>query len=218
MSSIEFNEQLQLSGRQRDNLLELVGQRQENGSTLRLFFSVVAFAALRPAEALGLRVRDVKVLGDGSGVLIVNASSGESADWEKGGIGKRRLVPVCSQLLGMLRQQIADRGLGPDDALIVCEGGRPLSGAMYRRAWKQACEAARGVDGADFTAGVNISVLRDSCIVGWLGSRGMSLIEVVEIAERAGVSACSLYLRYPFCFQCTGEVPWDCLEAAFALD
>ncbi|MFD7916278.1 tyrosine-type recombinase/integrase [Streptomyces sp. NPDC059752] len=218
MSSIKFDEKLQLSGRQRDNLLEWVGRRQRNGSTLRLFFSVVAFAALRPAEALGLRVRDVKVLGDGAGVLIVNSSSGESADWEKGGMGKRRLVPVCSQLLRMLKRQIAERGLGPDDALIVREGGRPLSGVMYRRAWTQACEAARDVDGADFAAGVNISVLRDSCIAGWLGSVSMSLIEVVEIAERAGVSVCSLYLRYPFCFQCTGEIPWDRLEAAFALD
>ncbi|MFF4452991.1 hypothetical protein [Streptomyces goshikiensis] len=216
MSSGTFDEQLLLSDRRRDNLIEWVGRQQRNGSALRLFFSVMAFAALRPVEALGLRVRDVGVLGDGSGVLIVNALSDEYTHWDKGGIGKQRLVPVSSRLLGILKRQIAEGELGLDDALFRCDDGRPLSGAMYRRAWKQACEAAREGGGAGSPTGGTISVLRDSCIAGWLGSGSLPVIEVMEIAERAGVSACSLYLRFPFCFRLAGEIPWDRLEAAFA--
>lgn len=171
VSTIEFDEQLLLSGQQRDDLLDWVGQHPRNGRTLRAFFSAVAFAALRPGEALALRVRDVQLPDDGPGVLVVHARRDGTVEGGREGTGIRRVVPVCPRLVELLKEQIVARELGPDDAVFLCDDGRPLSGAMYRRAWKQACEGVLESRGTDSTAGVNVSVLRDVCI--WVGEEGV---------------------------------------------
>jgi hypothetical protein len=50
----------------------------------------------------------------------------------------------------------------------------------------------------------------------WLSGYRTAL-EVFMVAERVGVSAPSLARRFPHCFQATGEVSYDLMEAAFTM-
>jgi hypothetical protein len=57
---------------------------------------------------------------------------------------------------------------------------------------------------------------RNACISTWLSGHRTAL-EVFKVADHVGVSAPSLARRFPHCFQPSGEVSYDLIEAAFAM-
>ncbi|KUL43913.1 hypothetical protein [Streptomyces regalis] len=91
-----------------------------------------------------------------------------------------------------------------------------MSGAVYRRAWDEARKAVLEAHEIDSPLGRRVSDLRDARIATWL-SGYRSALDVFKVAERVGVSAPSLARRFPHCFQASGEVSNDLIEAALAV-
>lgn len=217
MSTIIFGDECLVSARRRDMLLESIGRIPHDGQVLRAFFSVVAFAALRPSEALALRVRDIQATEGGSGVLMV-ASRGRGIQGGEAVRGAVRRVPLGVRLARVLKEEVARRGLGSCDTVFVRDDGRPLTAAMYRRAWEGAWEAARlesHETGLRLDGGV--SVLRDACIADWMKAGPLTAGQLVAIAEIVGVSAAYLASRFAYCLQVSAEIDFSRLEAAFEL-
>jgi integrase len=204
------------SDQQRDDLLAWIGQRPRHGRPLRAFLSSIAFAALRPQEALALRVRDAHLPDEGPGDLVIHPRRLRGRDEGAEDEGVPRVVPACPELVEVLTAEVARRCLRPDDALFTRDDGRPLSRAVYRRAWREAREAVLEAHEIDSPLGRRVSDLRDACISTWLGGY-RTAFEVFMVAERVGVSAPSLARRFPHCFQASGEVSYDLMEAAFAM-
>ncbi|MEU8523416.1 hypothetical protein [Streptomyces sp. NPDC048577] len=217
MSVAAVDEQVMLSEEQRDALLRWVGQRPGNGPAVHAFLSSIAFAALRPQEALGLRVRDAQLPDEGVGGLVIHPRHASGKD----GVGEAseapRVVPAPPELVGILRAQIARYALRPDDAIFTGEGGQPLSGAVYRRVWRQAREAVLAGHEIDTRLGRRVSDLRDARITKWLGGH-RTAVEVLMVAECIGVSVFALARRFPHCFRPSGKISYDLMEAALMPD
>ncbi|MFJ8536138.1 hypothetical protein [Streptomyces sp. NPDC093591] len=214
MSNAIVDNRFLLSDQQRDALLDWIRQRPCNGRPLHAFLSSVAFAALRQQEALALRVRDAHLPDEGPGDLVIRPRRPRDRSEAVEGDDAPRVVPACPELVEVLRQEVARRGLHPDDALFTCDDGRPLSGAVYRRAWNQAREAVLEAHEIDSPLGRHVSGLRDACISKWLGQYCTGFKGFV-VAERVGVSAPSLVRRFPHCFRTSGDIANDLIEAAF---
>ncbi|WP_405721879.1 hypothetical protein OG607_10835 [Streptomyces sp. NBC_01537] len=213
MCAAVVDERFLLSDQQRDALLDWIGQRPQNGRPMRAFLSSIAFAALRPQEALALRVRDAYLPDEGPGHLVIHPRRLRDGDDEAEGAGGPRVVPACPELVEVLKAEVARRGLGPDDAMFTRDDAQPLSGGVYRRVWHQAREVVLEAHEIDSPLGSRVSNLRDACITKWL-SGYRTIFEVFAVAERVDVSAPSLARRFPHCFQPPGEVCNDLLEAA----
>ncbi|MFJ4682762.1 hypothetical protein [Streptomyces sp. NPDC088789] len=210
------DERFLLSDRQRDDLLDRIGQCPRNGRVLRVFLSSVALAALRPHEALALRVRDANLPDQGAGELMVRPGRLRSGDEVVQGVGVVRVVPASPELVEILKAEVARRGLGPEDLMFTRDDGRPLSGAVYRRAWHRAREAVLEPQEFSSPLGRSVSDLRDTCIATWLSGHRAAW-DISNLADRAGVSVSALARRFPHCFQppASAEVSNALIEAAF---
>ncbi|MEE1942530.1 tyrosine-type recombinase/integrase [Streptomyces sp. TRM 70361] len=219
MTAATGDEAFLLTERQCSAILDAVGERPQDGRVLRAFLATIALAALRPAEALALRVRDLELSDGGPNALLVRP---QGRTGHRSGISEAeavRSVPACSDLVAILKAEITRRGLGPDDALFTLDEGRPLTGETYRRVWKHARAAVLEAHGIDSPLGRNVSALRDACIAAWLRNGDQTAAHIAAVAECAGVSAPRLAERFSHCLRkpTPAEVPWDRLEAAFRL-
>ncbi|MBK3525364.1 MULTISPECIES: hypothetical protein [Streptomyces] len=184
---------------------------------MRAFLSSIAFAALRPQEALALRVRDTQLPDGESGALVIRPRPLSGSDAVTGNVtGAPRVVPACPELVEILRAEVARRGLHPEDAMFTREDGLPLSDAIYRRVWRQAREAVLETHEIDSPLARSVGDLRDARISTWLKDHRTAL-DVLMVAERVGVSASSLVRRFLYCFQQSREAANDLIEAAFAV-
>ncbi|TQE23739.1 tyrosine-type recombinase/integrase [Streptomyces ipomoeae] len=125
-------------------------EQPQNGLVLRAFLASIALAALRPTEVLALRVRDVELDDDGTGVLLVPSQG-------QGGTGAVRRAPACPELVVLLKAEISRRGLRDDDAIFVLDDGRPLTTSVYRKVWRQARAAVLEAHEIDSPCGRTLS-------------------------------------------------------------
>ncbi|MFD5656840.1 tyrosine-type recombinase/integrase [Streptomyces hirsutus] len=167
------------------------------------FMRILAEQALRPSEARRLRVSDVVLPERGLGKLTARYR------------GTAREVPLQPHFVEFLREWISEADLGEGDLLFPSRPGRPLSAPIYQRVWEQAQKAVLPRDERYWwRLGEPISILRESCLVKWLGM-GVSCFAVAEVA---GVTPSWLALRYPHCFRVENvEIDWDHLAGAMAL-
>ncbi|NYV72837.1 hypothetical protein [Streptomyces sp. UH6] len=121
--------------------------------------------------------------------------------------------------MALLKAEITRRDLRPDDAIFVVDDGRPLIAPVYRKIGQQARAAILEAHEADSSLGRNISALRDVCIAAWLKNGDQSAAHIFLVAEWAGMSAPRLAERFTHCLRrpTPDEIPWERLEAAFAL-
>ncbi|MDX2692361.1 tyrosine-type recombinase/integrase [Streptomyces ipomoeae] len=185
------------------SLLEWMRGHAGADRSVHPFMLIVSEQALRPGEARALRVSDV-VLPEGNlGKLTVRHK------------GVAREIPLQPQVVEFLRGWISEAGLHDDDLLLPGMRGRPLSAAVYKRIWEQAQQAVLPRDERYWwRLGEPISILRESCLVKWLGMG----ISPVTVAEWAGVTRSWLALRYPHCFRTEKvKIDWDHLAEAMAL-
>ncbi|MFI1016384.1 hypothetical protein [Streptomyces sp. NPDC020965] len=212
------DERFLLSDRQRDDLLDRIGQCPQNGHVLRAFLSSVALAALRPQEASALRVRDVDLPDQGPGELMIHPCRLKDGRGAVDGARVVRAVPASPELVEILKAEVARRGLGPEDLMFTRDDGRPLTGAVYRRAWRQVRESV--LEASEFSSPLvrSVSDLRDTCIATWL-SGPRTAWKIIMVADRTGVSVSSLARRFPHCFQppASAEASNALIEAAFAI-
>src|SRR5450759_2578023 len=126
------------------------------------FFACMYYAALRPGEVLHLREQDCTLPEAGWGELLLTGSTQYTgASWGDNGNAvedralkhrasrSTRRVPVCPELVRILRHHMDTYACGPDGRLFVSRTGTqrhpvsggyagPVSGSSYGNTWRKA--------------------------------------------------------------------------------
>ncbi|WP_328942536.1 site-specific integrase [Streptomyces sp. NBC_00250] len=186
-----------------------VGSVHRNrGRRLVAFFACQLYAAMRPAEAVGLREKDCHLPDTGWGTLTLRETrpvsgkrwtdSGERHD--KRGLKSRapkadRPVPIPPLLVMMLRAHIAEFGVAKDGRLFANERGGVLGTSSYWRVWQEARPLALPSEKVDSPLAHRPYDLRHTCITNWLNAG----VPVAEVARRAGNSPEVIHRRYEGC-------------------
>ncbi|MFJ3578902.1 tyrosine-type recombinase/integrase [Streptomyces rubiginosohelvolus] len=219
MTAVVNEQTSYLSDRQCFAILDRASEDLQNGLALRAFLASIALAALRPEEARVLRVRDVEIVDDGTGWLMVHLWAQECREKDSDRAGTARRVPVCRELAAILKEETTRRDLRPDDAMFVIDNGRPLTAQVYRKAWQQARAAALQAHELNSPLGRHVSALRDARIAAWLKNGDQTAGHILAVAECSGMDAPRLAERFANCLRkpTRDEIPWDRLEAVLAL-
>jgi integrase len=173
------------------------------------FFGCLYYAALRPEEAVALRLADCDLLSSGWGMLrLASARPRTAAAWTSSGTSheqrglKHRLDgsdpdgPGPPVLPAMLRAHHAAYGTAPDGRLFRGARGGPLSGSVYGRAWQSARTVALGPELAASGLARRPYDLRHAAMsFWWLNAGG----DPAQIAARAGHSVAVLLTVYSHC-------------------
>jgi integrase len=132
-----------------------VGQQRRGprsrGQRLMALYACLYFAALRPAEAVGLRLQDCYLPETGWGRLTLEKSRPEvNRRWTDTGSahGERRLkhraadetrtVPIPPELVTILRTHIATFGVAGDGRIFSSERGHPVASTAISDVWAEA--------------------------------------------------------------------------------
>ncbi|WP_424918206.1 tyrosine-type recombinase/integrase [Streptomyces sp. wa1064] len=219
MAAVVSEETFTLTDRQSFAILDWAAEQPQSGLVLRAFLASVALAALRPEEALALRVRDVEVAESGTSWLLIRPQAQERRKRDSDRAVAVRRVPVCRELAAMLKEEAIRRDLHPGDAIFVLDDGRPLTAEVYRKVWRQARAAVLQAHEIDSPLGRHVSALRDARIAEWLKNGDQTAGHLLAVAECAGMSAPRLAERFAYCLRkpTRDEIPWDRLEAALAV-
>ncbi|MEU2722734.1 tyrosine-type recombinase/integrase [Streptomyces smyrnaeus] len=183
-----------------------VGSVHRNrGRRLVAFFGCILYAAMRPAEGVGLKRGDCELPEKGWGVLTLKETrpvagkswtdSGERHD--RRGLksreeGKTRRVPIPPVLVAMLRDHLKEFGTAPDGRVFHNERGGLLGSSSYWRVWKEARPLAFPPDKVASPLGEKPYDGRATCITDWLRAG----LPVAEVARRAGNSPEVIHRRY----------------------
>jgi integrase len=199
--------------------------KDKRGPRLRAFFACLYFAALRPAEALGLRASRCYLPETGWGRLTLERSrptagkrytdSGMVHD-DRGlkhrGEDEPRAVPIPPELVAILREHIATYGTGPDGRLFLSTKGNPVASSTYSRVWQEARTLALVPDQVDSPLAGRPYDLRHGGVSLWLNAG----VPAPDVAERAGHSVDVLLKVYAKCIDGQTEVINQRIEAALA--
>jgi integrase len=186
-------------------LLEEIARTQPE---LTAFFGCLYYAALRPEEAVALRLADCHLPSSGWGVIrLAAATTRTAAAWTDSGAsydqrglkhrpdGTIRMVPVPPMLVTLLRAHVTVYGTAPDGRLFRGTRGGPLSGSVYGRAWHCARVLALGPELAASGLARRPYDLRHAALSMWLNAGG----DPAQIAARAGNSVAVLLTVYTHC-------------------
>ncbi|OEJ55932.1 integrase [Streptomyces agglomeratus] len=186
-----------------------VGSVHRNrGRRLVAFFACQLYAAMRPAEVVGLRRKDCYLPEKGWGTLTLRETRPVSGKkWtdsgkrhDKRGLKSRevkadRPVPIPPPLVSMLREHIEEFGTARDGRLFANERGDVLGSSSYWRVWQEARLIALPPDRVDSPLARRPYDLRHTCITNWLNAG----VPVAEVARRAGNSPEVIHRRYEGC-------------------
>ena len=175
------------------------------GHHLSAFYGCLYYAAMRPAEATGLRITDCTLPDSGWGELILAGSSpGVSSRWtddgtthDERGLKRRarkatRDIPIPPELVTLLRLHLKEHRPGPDGRVFSSATGLPVTSNDYTYVWKDIRRAALTPQQiASPFAEVPYS-LRHAGVSLWLSSG----VDPAEAARRAGHSIAVLYRFY----------------------
>ncbi|MGW3323657.1 tyrosine-type recombinase/integrase [Streptomyces virginiae] len=197
-----------VQGSQLLTAVSYVGSVHRNrGRRLVAFFACQLYAAMRPAEAVGLREQDCHFPETGWGTLTLRetlpvsgkrwSDSGKRHD--KRGLKSReakadRPVPIPPLLVAMLREHIEEFGTAQGGRLFAKRGG-VLGTSSYWRVWQEARAFALPPDRAASPLARRPYDLRHTCITNWLNAG----VPVAEAARRAGNSPEVIHRRYEGC-------------------
>ncbi|MFJ9728540.1 tyrosine-type recombinase/integrase [Streptomyces sp. NPDC101209] len=196
----------EVQGRQLLTAVSYVGSVHRNrGRRLVAFFGCILYAAMRPAEVVGLRLSDCHLPEKGWGTLTLRETrpisgkkwtdSGERHD--KRGLKSReagtdRPVPIPPVLVAMLRAHVKEFGTARDGRLFPNERGGLLGTSSYWRVWQEARPFALAPRKVDSPLARKPYHLRATCITNWLRAG----LPVAEVARRAGNSPEVIHRRY----------------------
>ena len=175
---------------------------------LAAFFGCLYYAALRPEEAVALRIADCHLPSSGWGMLrLASAAPRTAAAWTSDGTGYEqrglkhrpdgaiRMVPAPPVLAAMLRTHFIAYGTAPDGRLFRGTCGGPLSESVYGRVWHVARTLALGPELAASALARRPYDLRHAALSLWLTAGG----DPAQIAARAGNSVAVLLTVYSHC-------------------
>lgn len=213
-----------IQGAQLLTAVSYVGSVHRNrGRRLVAFFACQLYAAMRPAEAVGLRERDCHLPEKGWGTLTLKETRPVSGKkWtdsgkrhDKRGLKSReakadRPVPIPPPLVAMLREHIREFGTAKDGRVFPNERGDVLGTSSYWRVWQEARPIALPPDKAKSPLAHRPYDLRHTCITNWLNAG----VPVAEVARRAGNSPEVIHRRYEGCIDGHEEVNNKKIEKA----
>ncbi|WP_308169938.1 tyrosine-type recombinase/integrase [Acrocarpospora catenulata] len=196
------------------NAVTYVG-RLDRGRHLRAFFTCLYFAALRPAEALGLREADCYLPATGWGLLVLAKSKPQANKrWTNSGDAhddrglkhraseEGRPVPIPPELVTILRAHIEEFGVNPDGRLFRTSRGGVISIGTYCNVWRKARHTAfRPEQVASPLAGRPYD-LRHAAVSLWLNAG----VAAPEVADRAGHGVDVLLKVYAKCIDGGAEI------------
>jgi integrase len=175
---------------------------------LTTFFGCLYYGALRPEEAIALRLADCHLPRHGWGILtLIHAAPRTAAAWTSNGTsheqrglkhrpeGSVRTVPNPPILVTMLRRHHRCYGTAPNGRLFRGTRGGPLSESSYGRTWHTARTQALGPAAAATTLARRPYDLRHAALSLWLNAGAAP----AQIARRAGHSTTTLLAVYTHC-------------------
>ena len=185
--------------------------------SLAAFFGCLYYGALRPEEAVALRLGDCYLPSHGWGTLTLAAAAPRSAAaWTSGGTsheqrglkhraeGAVRPVPIPPVLVRMLRTHLRCYGTAPDGRLFPGTRGGLLSESVYGRA------LALGPRLAATTLARRPYDLRHAALSLWLNAGAPP----AQIAARAGHSVTVLLTVYTHCVDGQDQITNRLIEHA----
>ncbi|MEU6781666.1 site-specific integrase [Nonomuraea angiospora] len=185
------------------------------GPMLAAMFACMYFAALRPAEAQGLRVQDCYLPEKGWGQLTLRKTRSQSSRvftdsgqvFEERGLKHReesedRPVPIPPELVAMLRAHMATFGLAPDGRLFYTRNGGSFTTDSYPYVWREARKLAFSPEQVESPLARRPYDLRHAAVSLWLNAG----VHAPEVAERAGHSVQILLKTYAKCIDGEREI------------
>jgi integrase len=224
-STEEVDRRVVVNPDQARRLLEAVARIEPH---LVAFFACIYYAALRPAEALHLRLDECDLPEAGWGWLHLTGSTQHvGQDWgdvdgvrEDRGLKHRaqtatRHVPAAPPLVRALRWHVAAHGTGRDGRLFTAQGYRegPVSLGTYTRVWRQARALVLAAPTRSPLARVPYQ-LRHAAVSTWLNAG----VPATQVAEWAGHSVHVLLKVYAKCIDGQDEVARRRIERALGID
>ncbi len=203
--------------RQAQELLTAVtyASQLDRGRHLKAFFACLYFAALRPGEAKALRQQDCFLPEEGWGRLTLSDSIPETnSRWtdsgdthDNRGLKHRaaedtRPVPIPPKLVAILREHIAEFGVGDDGRLFRTRRGRPISQGTYGKAWANARLFALTPDRIASPIAARPYDLRHAAVSLWLNAG----VPATQVAQRAGHGVDVLLRVYATCIDGDEEI------------
>lgn len=186
-------------------LLEAVAAQGARGTRLTAFFGCMYYAALRPSEALALRLQDVQLPdADGWGQLLVSRSDAEvSSSWTDEGRratrqlkhrarGSVRIVPSPPPLTKLLKQHLVDFPPGASGRLFLGPYGGTVTAETYMAVWTKARIVALTPAEASSSLARRPYDLRHAAVSTWLAAG----VESSQVAAWAGHSVAVMHRTY----------------------
>ncbi|MFK0167507.1 tyrosine-type recombinase/integrase [Streptomyces sp. NPDC090306] len=184
------------------------GYDRASGRRLRAFFGCLYYAAMRPGEALGLRLVDCTLPDTGWGrVELAETRPTAGKAWTDSGeahdrrglkqreAGEVRTVPAPPPLVRLLQDHVKEFGTAADGRLFASERGNVIAASSYSRAWKHARALALLPHQVDSVMAARPYDLRHAGVSQWLNSG----VPAPEVAARAGHSVDVLLKIYAKC-------------------
>jgi integrase len=197
------------------SLLDAVCAHSDYGAQLAAFFALLYFAGLRPGEALDVHGDDLRLPVKGWGEVWLSRSNpqpgkawtddgaaGQSKTLKHRARGEGRAVPLCPELVAILRRHLAQFGTGPDGRLFRAQkGGTGLvCKTTYAKIWREARSKSLGSLAAT-PLGRRPYDLRHACLSTWLNAG----VPATQVAEWAGHSVDVLLRIYAKCLDGTQD-------------
>jgi integrase len=209
-------------------LLHAVAHAGPSGPRLVAFFGCMYYSALRPEEAVNVRVQWLDLppagAGDAWGWMLLQGATPEvdkhwtdsgvhreARELKHRGVGDTRRVPVPLDLATMLRQHLARFGTDADGRLFTGLRGHPISGVTYTRVWDRARRAALTETAYQSPLARRPYDLRHAAVSTWLNSG----VGPTRVAEWAGHSVDVLLKTYAKCID--GQEQDDLTRISHAL-
>jgi integrase len=207
--------------------LTYVGQQRRGpyarGQRLMAFYACMYFAALRPAEVVGLRRQDCHLPGAGWGRLTLEKSRPEvnrrwtdtgAAHDERGlkhrAAGETRRVPIPPELVAILRAHIDTFGVAPDGRMFSSDRGHPLASTAISDVWAEARTLALAPAQVASPLAGRPYDLRHAAVSLWLAAG----VPPPRVAERAGHSVDVLLRVYAKCLDDGEDIANTRIDAA----
>ncbi|WP_174552413.1 tyrosine-type recombinase/integrase [Microtetraspora niveoalba] len=195
------------------------------GRRLMALFACMYYAALRPGEAVALRKDDCHLPASGWGRLLVDVSRPEvNTQWtdtgdahEERGLKHRgrddvRPVPIPPSLVKILRQHIAEFGVGSDGRIFRSERGGVVASTAYTEVWQEARKLAFTPAQVASPLARRPYDLRHAAVSLWLNAG----VSAPDVAERAGHSVDVLLRVYAKCLDGQQEIANRRIDDALA--
>lgn len=188
----------------------LLAAASEINGRMALFFALMYFAALRPAEAVALRLDDCELPEQGWGMLYLSRSIPMTgAEWTDSGEAHEsrslkhrakeevRPVPACPELVAWIRRHVTAYGTAPDGRLLRGARGERLSEDACGRVWRAARSGALDARQVASPLAKRPYDLRHAAVSTWLNAG----VQPTLVAEWAGHSVQVLLRVYAKCIE-----------------